>query len=233
VPDPTEAELLPLFLKLEGRRVLVVGAGEVAERKVGSLLGAGATVHVVAPEATPALEQRATAGTIDWKRRGFVDADVDGAWLVFAATDDATTQRVVSEACRARRVFCIAVDDPPNATAYSGAVVRRAPFTIAISSSGATPALTRLVRELVEQVLPGEQWVTHAQQLRARWKADGTPIPVSPPTLTIFNGLKNGPGGTGASLAQPINLSATDQQFRYRIFEFTVPLRNMLLLAGA
>ena len=64
-------------------------------------------------------------------------------------------------------------------------------------------------------------------------KADGTPIPVSPPTLTIFNGLKNGPGGTGASLAQPINLSATDQQFRYRIFEFTVPLRNMLLLAGA
>ena len=156
--------------------MLVVGAGEVAERKVGSLLGAGATVHVVAPEATPALEQRATAGTIDWKRRGFVDADVDGAWLVFAATDDATTQRVVSEACRARRVFCIAVDDPPNATAYSGAVVRRAPFTIAISSSGATPALTRLVRELVEQVLPGEQWVTHAQQLRARWKADGTPM---------------------------------------------------------
>jgi len=58
------------------------------------------------------------------------------------------------------------------------------------------------------------------------------PNPVSPPTLTIFNGLKNGPNGTGTSLAQPINLSATDQQFRYRVFEFTVPLRNMLLLAG-
>jgi type IV pilus assembly protein PilW len=58
------------------------------------------------------------------------------------------------------------------------------------------------------------------------------PNPVSPPTLTIFNGLKNGPGGTGTSLAQVINLNATDQQFRYRIFEFTVPLRNMLLLAG-
>jgi type IV pilus assembly protein PilW len=60
----------------------------------------------------------------------------------------------------------------------------------------------------------------------------GNPVPVSPPTLTIFNGLKNGPGGTGTSLAQVINLNATEQQFRYRVFEFTVPLRNMLLLAG-
>ena len=73
-------------------------------------------------------------------------------------------------------MFCVAVDDPPNATAYSGAVVRRAPFTIAISSSGAAPALTRLVREMVEQVLPGEEWVAHAQQLRERWKSEGTPM---------------------------------------------------------
>jgi type IV pilus assembly protein PilW len=64
--------------------------------------------------------------------------------------------------------------------------------------------------------------------------AAGTPIPVSPPTLTIFNGLNNGPNFTGGtSLAQTINLNATEQQFRYRVFEFTVPLRNMLLLAGA
>jgi siroheme synthase-like protein len=176
VPDPVEAELLPIFLKLEGRPALVVGAGEVAERKVDSLLGAGAKVRLVAPAATAALQALAAAGTLDWQRRGFVDSDVDGVWLVFAATDDAPTQRAVGEACKARRVFCIAVDDPPNATAYSGAVVRRAPFLLAISSSGATPALTRLVRELVEEMLPGPDWVAHARQLRARWKAEGTPM---------------------------------------------------------
>jgi siroheme synthase-like protein len=176
VPANPEAELLPLFLKLEGRVVLVVGAGEVAERKVASLLEAHARVRLVAPEATATLEGLAATGSIDWKRHAFEEADLEGVWLVFAATSDAATQRAVGEACGARRVFCIAVDDPSNATAYSGAVVRRAPFTIAISSRGAAPALSRLVRELVEQVLPGEDWVAHAKQLRERWKAEGTPM---------------------------------------------------------
>jgi siroheme synthase-like protein len=172
----TEAELLPLFLKLEGRVVLVVGAGEVAERKVASLLEGRANVRLLAPEATTTLERLASEGSLDWRRRAFEEADLEGAWLVFAATSDAATQRAVGDACSARKVFCVAVDDPPNATAYSGAVVRRAPFTIAISSSGAAPALTRLVREIVEHVLPGEEWVAHAQRLRDRWKSEGTPM---------------------------------------------------------
>jgi siroheme synthase-like protein len=172
----TEAELLPLFLKLEGRPVLVVGAGPVAENKVASLLGARAAVRLVAPDATATLARLASVGRLEWRQRGFVESDVDGVWLVFAATSDAATQRAVGEAAGARRTFCIAVDDPPNASAYSGGVVRRAPFTIAISSSGAAPALTRLVREIVEQVLPGEEWVEHAQRLRARWLAEGTPM---------------------------------------------------------
>jgi precorrin-2 dehydrogenase/sirohydrochlorin ferrochelatase len=173
---PTPAELLPLFLKLEGRTVLVVGAGPVAETKVKSLLGARARVRLVAPEATATLARLASEGRLQWVARRFEEADVDGAWLVFAATSDAGAQRASFEASLARRVFCIAVDDPPNATAYSGGVVRRPPFTIAISSSGAAPALTRLVRELVEQILPGEEWVEHARHLRARWLAEGTPM---------------------------------------------------------
>lgn len=167
---------MPLFLKLEGRVVLVVGAGEVAERKVTSLLEARARVRLVAPEATASLERLAAGGSLEWRRRGFEESDVEGAWLAFAATSDAATQRAVGESCSARRVFCVAVDDPPNATAYSGAVVRRPPFTVAISSTGAAPALTRLVRELVELVLPGQEWVEHARQLRERWKAEGTPM---------------------------------------------------------
>jgi siroheme synthase-like protein len=175
-PALDAAELLPLFLKLEGRPVLVVGAGPVAEGKVRSLLAARAAVRLVAPDATAALTKLASDGALEWRPRRFEAGDVDGVWLVFAATSDAAAQRAVSEAAGAHRVFCIAVDDPPNASAYSGGVVRRPPFTIAISSSGAAPALTRLVRELVEQVLPGEQWVAHAQDLRARWLAEGTPM---------------------------------------------------------
>jgi siroheme synthase-like protein len=75
-----------------------------------------------------------------------------------------------------RRVFLLAADDPSNASAYSGAVVRRRPVQIAISSSGAAPALTRVLREVIEQVLPGDAWVEHARALREKWISDGTPV---------------------------------------------------------
>lgn len=166
----------PVFLRLEGRLALVVGAGSVAERKIASLVEAGARVRVVAPEATEAVRRLASEGTVEWLPRRYEDGDLEGVWLVVAATPDAAVQRAVGDAALGRRVFCIAVDDPPNATAYSGAVVRRAPFLIAISSSGATPALTRLVREIIEEVLPGEEWVEHAKRLRARWLAERTPM---------------------------------------------------------
>lgn len=168
--------LFPLFLRLSGRRVLVVGAGVVAERKVTDLLDAGADVRVVAPKATPALRALARSGAIAWARRGFVARDVAGAWLVFAATDDDAAQARVARACAARSTFCVAVDDVANATAFGGSIVRRPPFLVAISSSGAAPALTRLVREVIEHVLPAERWVARATALRARWKRDGTPM---------------------------------------------------------
>jgi siroheme synthase-like protein len=176
VTDAAAPVLMPVFLKLGGRTVLVVGAGTVAERKITALLEAGATVRVVAPEAVDAVQALAREGRVEWRARRFEEADLDGAWLVMAATDDAEVQRLVSDAAAAHHVFCIAVDDPAHASAYSGAVVRRPPFAIAISSSGAAPALTRLVREVVEGVLPGDDWIRHAQELRARWLAEGTPM---------------------------------------------------------
>jgi siroheme synthase-like protein len=171
-----ETSLLPLFLKLAGKTVLVVGAGSVAERKIESLLEAGARVRVVAPEATDGVQRLARDGRIVWHARPFDDADAEDVWLAFAATSDAEVQARVAVATSARRVFCVAVDDPANASAYSGSLVRRPPFTIAISSGAATPALTRLVREVVEHVLPGESWVEHATRLRAKWLAEGTPM---------------------------------------------------------
>jgi uroporphyrin-III C-methyltransferase/precorrin-2 dehydrogenase/sirohydrochlorin ferrochelatase len=170
-----EVSLYPLFLKLEGRSVLVVGAGPIAERKIASLREAGAKVTVVAPEATDGLRRLAAAGAIVWRERAFAESDADGAWLVVAATDDAAVQSRVAGSAEERRCFVVAVDDPANASAYSGAVVRRPPFLVAISSSGAAPALTRLLREVIEYVLPGEDTIERAKVLRAKWQAEGTP----------------------------------------------------------
>lgn len=171
-----KSALYPLFLKLEGRDVLVVGAGSVAERKIADLVAAGARVRVVSPEATDAVEGLAERGEIAWEARAFEERDLDGAWLVIAATSDAGAQRRAAEGAESRRVFVIAVDDLPNATAYSGAVIRRDPFLVAISSSAAAPALTRLLREVLEQALPDDAWVEAARALRDKWKREGTPM---------------------------------------------------------
>lgn len=193
--DPTEEAksgprvLMPLFLDVAGKRVLVVGAGTVATRKVGELLAAGASVKVVAPRVAAELESLASASTgaaageaaqqsprIAIERRGFEERDVEGAWLVIAATDDASAQAKVASACEQAHVFCVAVDDPPHASAYGGAIIRRGPVTIAISTSGEAPALARMMREVLEQALPDEGFVEAARALRAKWRADETPM---------------------------------------------------------
>jgi siroheme synthase-like protein len=173
---PDEAKLYPVFLKLADRRVVVVGAGPIAENKIGGLLSAGARVCVVAPVATEPVRRLAQGGKVDWRERPFEDADLDGAWLAVAATSDPIAQAGVAAAGERRRVFVIAVDDPRQATAYSGGVVERSPFIVAISSSGAAPALTRLLREMIEGLLPPEDWVEVAKTLRAKWQAEAMPV---------------------------------------------------------
>lgn len=168
--------LLPLFLDLAGRDVLVVGGGNVASRKAEELVAVRAAVRVVAPEATDAVREMSKEGVVRWAERAFEEADLDGVWLVLAATDDPALQSRIAAACDARRVFCIAVDDPPNASAYGAAVVRRGPVTIAISTRGEAPALARLLREVLEQILPDEDYVEAARALREKWKRDGTPM---------------------------------------------------------
>jgi siroheme synthase-like protein len=170
------ATLYPLFLKLAERRVLVVGGGAVAARKIADLVAARARVRVVSPDATPAIAELAREGTLDWEARSFEERDADDAWLVIAATADPDVQRRASDAAEMRRVFCVAVDDLPNGSAYSAAVVRRDPFAIAISSSGEAPALTRLVREVIEEVLPENEWIDTARALREKWRAEATPM---------------------------------------------------------
>jgi uroporphyrin-III C-methyltransferase/precorrin-2 dehydrogenase/sirohydrochlorin ferrochelatase len=170
-----DRRLYPLFVNLAGRRVLVAGAGAVATRKIAALIDIGARVCVVAPKATDDVERLAREGAIEWRARPFQSSDVDGAWLVIAATSDGAAQRAIAAEGEARRVFVVAVNGHRGATACSGAIVRRDPLLISISSSGSAPALSRLIREILEQVLPAEDWIEHAKRMRAKWIEAGTP----------------------------------------------------------
>ncbi|MFI5936939.1 uroporphyrinogen-III C-methyltransferase [Actinoplanes sp. NPDC051494] len=128
--------LYPLALKLDGRRVLVVGGGAVATRRMPALLAAGAVVDVVSPMLTPALLAYVEAGRISWRERRFEPGDVDGAWLVQVAVDDVAAAELVSAAAEERRVFCVRADDRDAATAWTPAVARQGEVTVAVTDSG-------------------------------------------------------------------------------------------------
>src|SRR5690349_20298971 len=115
---------------LAGRRVLVVGGGTVATRRVPALLDAGADVVVVAPRLTPALRTLADDGRLQWHERGFEVSDVDGCWLVHVAVDDPDVAGAVSAAAQERRVFCVRADDRHAASAWTPATTRHGPVTV-------------------------------------------------------------------------------------------------------
>ena len=144
--------LYPLALRLDGRRVLVVGGGAVATRRMPALLAAGARVEVVSPELTPALHGFAANGRITWTERRFVPSDVDGAWLVQVAVDDPAAAEQVSAAAEERRVFCVRADDRDAATAWTPAVTRHGEITVAVTDSG-DRRRAMAVRDLVANAL--------------------------------------------------------------------------------
>jgi uroporphyrin-III C-methyltransferase / precorrin-2 dehydrogenase / sirohydrochlorin ferrochelatase len=145
VPDPTP---YPLGLQLAGLRVLVVGGGAVATRRVPPLLAADAEVTIVAPHLTPALRALADAGRVTWHDRLFRESDVDGVWLVHAALDDAVAAADVSAAANTRRVFCVRADDRRAATAWTPAVTRHGPVTVAVLGGG-DPRRSMAVRDRI------------------------------------------------------------------------------------
>lgn len=144
--------LFPLFTDLRGRTVLVVGAGQVADRKIGLLLSAGARVIVGAHAAHPRVQARAAAGDIELRLAPFDPAWLDPAWLVFAVTGDHDLNRKVADAAAARRLFCNVVDDAELSSVQVPAIVDRAPITIAISSGGSAPVIARRLRERIESL---------------------------------------------------------------------------------
>jgi precorrin-2 dehydrogenase/sirohydrochlorin ferrochelatase len=168
--EEASVSLFPVFLKLAGRPCLVVGAGRVGEPKIDSLLAAGATVNVIAPEATDAVSQWARAGKISWQPRPFEASDLFGIFLVVVATSSRELNESVYREARRRNVLCNVVDDPPRCDFYYPAVVSRGELKIAISTGGRSPALAqRLRRELEQQFGPEwEAWLEAVGRERQR-----------------------------------------------------------------
>nr|WP_228532058.1 uroporphyrinogen-III C-methyltransferase [Micromonospora sp. ANENR4] len=139
-------------LRLDGRRVVVVGGGAVATRRVPALLDAGADVLLVSPELTPALRAHVDAGRLHWEPRRFVPGDLDGAWLVQVAVDDRAAAAAVSAAAAERRIFCVRADDRTAASAWTPAVTRHGPVTVAVLGGG-DPRRAMATRDAIRALL--------------------------------------------------------------------------------
>ncbi|HWH56686.1 MAG TPA: bifunctional precorrin-2 dehydrogenase/sirohydrochlorin ferrochelatase [Terriglobales bacterium] len=160
--------MFPIFLKLESRPCLVVGAGTIAECKIQGLLAECASLKVVAPEATAQIRQWASAGAIDWHQRKFQSGDLEGKFLVIVATSSRDVNSRVFIEAHAKGILCNAVDDPPNCDFYYPAVVRRGDLQIAISTGGQSPALAQRIRQELEQQFGPEyeSWVAELGKQR-------------------------------------------------------------------
>ena len=154
-------KLFPMFLKLSERPCLVVGAGTIAETKIASLLEAGGRVRVVAPEATPQVRSWAESHTIEWHQRPFQPSDLEGMFLVVAATSSTELHERIFELAARGGVLCNIVDVPALCDFYYSSVVQRGALQIAISTAGQSPALAqRLRKQLEDQFGPEyEEWL--------------------------------------------------------------------------
>jgi uroporphyrin-III C-methyltransferase / precorrin-2 dehydrogenase / sirohydrochlorin ferrochelatase len=160
--------LLPIFLKLDGRAGLLVGAGTVALDKIGSLLKTGIHLRVIAPRAHEEVRRLAAEGKLDWIERSFQSSDLDGNFLVIAATDDPAVNAAVYQGALDRNILCNSVDDIPNCDFFFGSVVSRGDLQIAISTAGESPAFAQRLRREIDQQLPADlgPWLANLGQLR-------------------------------------------------------------------
>ncbi|MDX7684451.1 siroheme synthase CysG [Aeromonas caviae] len=166
-------DYLPIFCRLDNKPVLLVGGGEVAQRKARLLLDAGAQLTVVAPDLDPELAELAANGTIEWLAGEFAPQQLAGKWLVVAATDRREVNALVYQSANRARIFANVVDDPKRSSFIMPSIIDRSPLMMAISSGGKAPVLARLLREKLEALLPQHLGAvaTFAGSLRERVKA--------------------------------------------------------------
>jgi uroporphyrin-III C-methyltransferase/precorrin-2 dehydrogenase/sirohydrochlorin ferrochelatase len=160
--------LQPIFLKLDGRPGLLVGAGNVALEKLQTLLPTGLRIRVVAPEAKAEFRALAAEGRIQWIQRAFEPADLDGNFIVIAATSDPEVNATAYREAARRGILINSVDDPPHCDFYFGSVVRRGDLQVAISTAGESPSVAQQLRQEIDAQLPDDlgPWLAEIGQLR-------------------------------------------------------------------
>ena len=160
--------LFPIFLKLAGRPCIVIGAGHLAESKIESLQAANARVTVIAPHASPRIEEMAASGELTWHQREYATGDLAGQFLAVAANNVPAVNRAVFAEAEAAGILVNAVDDPPFCDFYFPSVVRRGDLQIAISTAGQSPALAQRLRKEINSLLPLDagDWLTELGNLR-------------------------------------------------------------------
>ncbi|HET9182977.1 MAG TPA: bifunctional precorrin-2 dehydrogenase/sirohydrochlorin ferrochelatase [Candidatus Angelobacter sp.] len=161
--------LYPVFLKLEGRKVLIVGGGAVAEQKIEGVLRSATDVTVIAPEVTPRIREWAQQGRLNHVPQEFRAGMAEGYFLVIAATDSPAVNHAVYDQARASGALCNAVDDTPYCDFYAPALVSRGEFQIAISTGGSSPALAQRVRKNLETQYGAEyeSWTAWLGRMRS------------------------------------------------------------------
>ena len=162
-------DLFPMFMKLEGRQVLVVGAGNVGEPKIGGLIQTGARIRVVALQASPAVRDWAREGKIELAVRAFSSDDLAGAFLAIVATNSPTLNERVYNEAQQRGVLCNVVDVPDLCDFFYPAVVRRGDLQIAVSTAGQSPSLAQKIRQQLEKQF-GPGYATWVAELGATRK---------------------------------------------------------------
>lgn len=162
--------LFPMFMKLEGRQCLVVGAGKVGEQKIAGLLETGARLRVVALDASPAVREWARSGKIELELRSFANHDLQGAFLVVVATASRTLNERIYREAQALGVLCNVVDVPDLCDFFYPSIVRRGDLQIAVSTAGQSPSLAQNIRQQLEkQFGPAyAAWVAELGETRKR-----------------------------------------------------------------
>ena len=221
----------PLFLALRGRRVLVVGGGAIAERKIDLLLEAGPHLTVVAPELTDRLKARRAAGEITHVSRPFTAHDVAGARLVVAATGDTEVNRAVAAAAESHGILANVVDDSALSTATLGAIVDRSPIVIAISTEGSAPALARHIRARIETLV--DESYGELGRFLARWRNRiKDVVTVVAERRRLYDALLDGAGDV-ASLVRRGRDAAADEAMTRLLGAGSSPGRGRVVLVGA
>ncbi|MFC5803756.1 uroporphyrinogen-III C-methyltransferase [Streptomyces formicae] len=182
--EHAERPAYPVGLRLAGRRVVVIGGGQVAQRRLPALIAAGADITLVSPSATPSVEAMAEAGEIAWTRRRYQDGDLDGAWYVLVATPDPAANSAASAEAEHTRTWCVRSDDAEAATAWTPATGRSEGVTVAVLT-GKDPRRSAAVRDAIVEGLRDGSLASPHHRTRAPFVALVGGGPGDPDLITV------------------------------------------------